>query len=101
MTYEAAFHEPWPNDSDFLMTISSEMRSAKDSYTKGKFIEILGIFGSAAAIPIINDELADPDQNIRTWAITALKSIGGKESESVVRLHCLHHPDDDVQPSSH
>lgn len=78
MTFEDAYEAPRPAGPDVVPRLVAEMHAARDGYTRGKFIELLGESGDASVVPELIAELEHPDQTVRNWAVTALDMIGGE-----------------------
>ena len=93
-TFEDAFHGPRPTGPAVIPRLISEMRTANDRYTRGKFIELLGEMGNSEVVPDLAIELSNSDQTIRTRAITALETIAGNAAERALQQHRAEHPED-------
>ena len=51
---------PRPNGPDVVPRLILEMQAAKDGYTRGKFIELLGEMGDPSVVPLLIAELGHP-----------------------------------------
>ena len=80
LTYEAAYHSERPSGPVVMQRLLCEMQAAEDGYTRGKFVELLGEIGDISVVPRIIPELRHPDQNVRQWAVTALRQLRGHGS---------------------
>jgi HEAT repeat protein len=70
------------------------MRAADDGYTRGKFIELLGEMGDTAVVADLIAELTHSDQNVREWAVTALRTIGGEAAERAIQQYEATQPEE-------
>jgi HEAT repeat protein len=94
LTFEGAYHDRRPNGPGVVQRLISEMRTANDGYTRAKFIELIGEMGDESIVPQILPELTHVDQNVRQWAITALRALGGAEAERAIRTYEAAHPEE-------
>src|SRR5947208_2768684 len=82
--FEDTYEGPRPVGGDVIPRLISEMHAAQDSYTRGKFIELLGEMGDATVVPQLIAELSHPEQPVRDWAVAALQLIGGKTASEAI-----------------
>jgi HEAT repeat protein len=75
-----------------IQRLVSEMRAASDGSMRGKFIELIGDMGDQSIVPQILPELSHADQNVRQWAVTALRTLGGPEAERAIQTYETAHP---------
>jgi HEAT repeat protein len=93
VTFEEAYHDTRPTGSLVIPRLVAEMHGASDTYTRGKFIELLGEMGDDTVVPHLLTELSHPDQTIRDWAVTALRAIGGESAERAIREYGAANPE--------
>lgn len=91
-TFEDAYHAERPKGPEVVTRLLLELRAANDGYTRGKFIELLGEMADATVVPELISELDHSDQDVRQWAVLALRTIGGAEAERVIERYEASHP---------
>jgi HEAT repeat protein len=96
LKFEGAYHDERPRGPAVVLRLIREMQTASHGYTRGKFIELLGELGDTSAIPSLIAELRHSDQNVRQWAVTALRQLGGTAAEEAIRDYERTHPDEFV-----
>lgn len=94
MAYEDAYFRPRPSGANVVPRLIQELRASSDSYTRGKFVELLGEMGDQTVVPVLIAELAHPDSNVREWAITALTELGAPDGIRAVKEYRDANPDD-------
>ena len=94
MTFEDAYHGERPSGSAVVPRLLAEMRAAPDVYTRGKFIELLGEMADRSIVPDLIPELAHPNQNVRQWAVTSLRALGGQVANLAVTEYESKHPEE-------
>jgi hypothetical protein len=94
MTFEEAYHGPRPSGPAVIDRLVHELVSATDTYTRGKFIELLGEMGGKSVTSILVAELGHPDEVIREWAVAALKELGVSEGADAVQEYLAHRSND-------
>ena len=77
IVFDDANEGPRPNGPDVVPRLILEMHAAKDGYTRGKFIELLGEIGDPSVVPLLIAELGHPERAVRDSAVAALQLIGG------------------------
>jgi len=96
LIFEAAFHGPRPTGPEVVPRLLAEMQRATDTYTRGKLIELLGGIGATDAVPKLVGELSHSDQDVRQWAVTALRTIGGDVAIRAVEQYEREHHEEFV-----
>ena len=74
-TFEDAYWNDRPPISEALPRMIDALNVFKDSYARGKLLELLGESGELKVIPILEAELNGPDQATREWAENALSAL--------------------------
>ena len=77
MVFRDTNEGPRPNGPDVVPRLILEMQAAKDGYTRGKFIELLGEMGDPSVVLLLIAELRHPERAVRDCAVAALQLIGG------------------------
>ena len=75
MTYEDAYHDERPSGPDFVLRLIVELHRAEDSYTRGKFSELLGETEDPSVVPVLIAELEHPDPRVGASAMLALEHL--------------------------
>ena len=94
MTFEDAYEGPRPNGPAVVPALVRELHAATDSYTRGKFAELLGEMGDASVVPVLVAELVHPEKEARTWAVLALEQHGAADGLDAARRYRAQHPED-------
>jgi hypothetical protein len=74
-TFENAYWGPRPDPAIAIPRLLQLLKTAHDSYSRGKILELLGETGDHSLIPVISTELQHPDQDVRKWAHLALSAL--------------------------
>jgi hypothetical protein len=85
MTFEEAYHGKRPTGPLVIPRLIAEMHRASGTYVRGKFIELLGEMGDDTVVPHLLGELGHPEQAIRDWTVTALRTIGGESAARAIQ----------------
>lgn len=94
VVFEDAYHGERPTGLDVVPRLLAEMQAAEDSYTRGKFAELLGEMGDESIVPYLVAELSHPHADARRWAALALEQLGSPEGIAAARLHRENRPGD-------
>lgn len=87
MTFENAYFGSRPTGPDVVPRLVAELHSSIDSYTRGKFCELLGEMGDASVLPVLERELDHEDENIRIWAAQAIEEIQSPKNRAAKLQH--------------
>jgi HEAT repeat protein len=85
MTYEDAYWGERPNEPEVVSRLVAEMQDASDTYTRGKFLELLGEMGDSSIVAVLIQELSHSEIDIRRWAVLALEELGFSEGLSAAK----------------
>jgi HEAT repeat protein len=94
MTFEDAYWGDWPDGPDVVQRLVSEMLGSSDSYTRGKFLELLGEMGDPTVVPVLISQLSHAEANVRFWAVSALEQLGDLEGVKFAEEHRKMYPED-------
>ena len=75
MTFEDAYWGTRPSAAGAVPELIKLLNVHDDSYTLGKLIELLGECGDKSVIPILENELQNLDEGIRSWARAAIIAL--------------------------
>ncbi|MBT9456998.1 MAG: HEAT repeat domain-containing protein [Burkholderiaceae bacterium] len=89
MTFENAYFGARPVGPDVVPRIVAELQNSTDSYTRGKFCELLGEMGDLAVLPILVRELEHQDETVRTWAANAIEELQSPALQSSKQQHLI------------
>ncbi len=67
-------------DNRLLAVFASLLKSEQEAFVRSKLVVSLGIFGNAAALPLLKTFLSDPDARVRANAVEAIGYVGGEEA---------------------
>jgi HEAT repeat protein len=87
MTFEDAYFGPRPEGAQVVPRLVVELRGSADSYTRGKFCELLGEMGGESVVPVLLEELEHSDENVREWARLALEELQSEDAHAEKRKH--------------
>ena len=87
MTFENAYFGSRPSGPEVVSRLIAELHSSIDSYTRGKFCELLGEMGDASVLPVLERELGNEDENIRIWAAQAIAEIQSPQNRAAKQQH--------------
>ena len=93
-TYESAYDLLRPVARNWFRSFLRSLRTASDAFTRGKFIELLGHSRSARVVPTLAAELGNTDQNVRQWAVTALREVATPDALNLVHEYERVHPEE-------
>jgi HEAT repeat protein len=91
-TFEGAYACLRPIAAEIVPMLLKGLSGAADPYERGKFVELLGHSKNKTAVPALELELAHPDQDVRQWAVTALREIASPEAQVLVADYERTHP---------
>ena len=80
MTFEEAYFGNRPAPSIMGPKIIAKLSETRDSYTRGKLIELLGECGDSSVIKILESELNNPDPAMQEWAKISIDSLKGGDT---------------------
>jgi hypothetical protein len=92
--FEKAYHGERPSGAAVVPRLLAEMRATPDAFTRGKFIELLAEMADASIVPDLLPELAHPHQDVRQWAVTSLRALGGEVADRAVAEYEREHPNE-------
>jgi len=75
VVFEDAYFGLRPTGPDVIPRLIQELRLSPDSYTRGKFCELLGELGDESVLPVLREELTHPDEDVRGWAGRAMELL--------------------------
>ncbi len=75
MTFEGAYWGPRPSTSEAVPALIALLEVYHDTYTRGKIIELLGESEDKSVIPVLEVELKNSDEGIRSWAKRAIDDL--------------------------
>ena len=79
MTFEDAYWGVRPSAVDVVPELVKLLDLHKDSYTRGKIIELLGESGDTSILAILEIELQNPDEGIMNWAKGAIEALKSRK----------------------
>ncbi len=94
VTFEDAYWGERPAGLEVVPRLVAELHRSTDSYTRGKFAELLGEMGDASVMPVLVAELVHPDLDMRQWAVLALEELGVPEGIAAAARHRSLHPEE-------
>jgi hypothetical protein len=87
LTYEAAFNEIENVITDYKDDILNAMISESNPFIRGKFIELLGLCKDPTFVPILEKELQSSEDDVVSWALSALEMINTKDSIEIAKKY--------------
>ncbi len=84
LVYESAFIELEENILKYKDEVLKAMLSEKKSFTRGKFIELLGLCKTENLLIFFEDELSKKDKNTIPWVLSAIESIASKKAMDIL-----------------
>jgi HEAT repeat protein len=94
MIYEDAYWGERPIEVKIIPRLLSEMHNSPDTYTRGKFLELLGEMGDSSVVTVLIQELSHGQIEIRRWAVLALEELGFLEGVSAAKTFRELHPEE-------
>lgn len=79
MTFEDAYWGVRPHQEIAVPMILDKMKTAYDSFTRGKLIELLGESEDISVKATLENELNHEDGKIREWASSAIEALNRGE----------------------
>ncbi len=76
MTYEGGYFALLGHVDQHKDELLTLMRAETNPNIRGKFIELLGESHDPAIIPVLTSELANGDDEVKSWALSALENFG-------------------------
>ncbi len=92
LEYEGAHLVLAPRAREVVPRLLEELQRSSDAYTRGKFVELLGESRDPSTVPDLIRELSHSDQNVRQWAVTALRMVATKEALDAADAYEAAHP---------
>jgi HEAT repeat protein len=94
MTYEDAYEGSRPSGPEVIARLIEELHRSDDSYTRGKFAELLGEMGDESVVPVLVAELDHSERDARIWAVLALEQLGAVNGLEAAKQYRAAHPDE-------
>jgi hypothetical protein len=80
-TREDGFHELLPHAADHVDELIHEFRAEQDDHgLRCWLLELIGHARSPRALPLLIEQLASPDESLRSWAARGLEQLDAKEA---------------------
>lgn len=95
VTYEEGYHAMQAYLVEHLDDLIALMLAEQDPNMRGRFVELLGDSRVAKVIPLLCDELENPNREVRMWAYNALENIEHPDAERAIQEFRVRHPDAD------
>ena len=77
--FEDAYFGTRPSGPDVIPRLIEELKLSSDSYTRGKFCELLGEMGDESVLPVLQEEITHPERGTYEWAINAMNMLRSPE----------------------
>jgi hypothetical protein len=93
--FEDAYLGTRPSGPDVIPRLIEELKVSVDSFTRGKFCELLGEMGDESVLPVLQNEIDHPGRGTYDWANNAINMLQSSERRATHQEHLRHFRIDD------